>query len=59
MKYVIAIIRPERLDAVKHELQHVEVNRLTVSSVSGYGAQKGYLEVYDSWDAGVEKAHEL
>ncbi|KKG09557.1 MULTISPECIES: P-II family nitrogen regulator [unclassified Methanosarcina] len=46
MKYVIAIIRPERLDAVKRELQKVEVNRLTVSSVSGYGAQKGHLEIY-------------
>lgn len=46
MKYVIAIIRPERLDAVKRELQKVEVNRLTVTSVLGYGAQKGHLEVY-------------
>jgi nitrogen regulatory protein P-II 2 len=46
MKYVIAIIRPERLDAVKRELQKVEVNRLTVSTASGYGKQKGHLEVY-------------
>jgi nitrogen regulatory protein P-II 2 len=46
MKYVIAIIRPERLDAVKRELQKVEVNRLTVSPASGYGEQKGHLEVY-------------
>lgn len=46
MKYIIAMIRPERLDAVKRELQKVEVNRLTVSSVSGYGAQKGHLEIY-------------
>jgi nitrogen regulatory protein P-II 2 len=46
MKYVIAMIRPERLDAVKRELQKVEVNRLTVSSVVGYGAQKGHLEIH-------------
>ena len=46
MKYVIAIIRPERLEAVKRELQKVEVNRLTVSPASGYGEQKGHLEVY-------------
>ena len=46
MKYVIAMIRPERLDAVKRELQKIEVNRLTVSSVAGYGAQKGHLEIY-------------
>jgi nitrogen regulatory protein P-II 2 len=46
MKYVIAMIRPERLDAVKRELLKLEVNRLTVSSVAGYGAQKGHLEIY-------------
>ena len=46
MEYVIAIIRPERLDAVKRELQNVEVNRLTVTPASGYGEQKGHLEVY-------------
>ena len=44
MKYVIAMIRPEKLDAVKKELQKVEVNGLTVSSVAGYGAQRGHLE---------------
>ena len=45
MKYVIAMIRPEKLDAVKKELQKIEVHGLTVSSVSGYGAQGGHLEV--------------
>ena len=45
MKYIIAMIRPEKLDAVKKELQIAEVNGLTVSSVSGYGTQKGHLEV--------------
>ncbi len=45
MKYIIAMIRPEKLEAVKKELQKVEVNGLTVSSVSGYGAQRGHLEI--------------
>ena len=45
MKYIIAMIRPEKLEAVKKELQKVEINGLTVSSVSGYGAQRGHLEV--------------
>jgi nitrogen regulatory protein P-II 2 len=45
MKYIIAMIRPEKLDAVKKELQKIEVNGLTVSSVAGYGAQRGHLEV--------------
>ncbi len=50
MKYVIAMIRPERLDAVKRELQKLELNRLTVSSVAGYGAQKGHLEIYKAME---------
>lgn len=45
MKYIIAMIRPEKLEAVKRELQKAEVNGLTVSSVSGYGAQRGHLEI--------------
>ena len=45
MKYVIAMIRPEKLDAVKKELQKIEAHGLTVSSVSGYGAQGGHLEI--------------
>jgi nitrogen regulatory protein P-II 2 len=39
------MIRPEKLVAVKKELQKVEINGLTVSSVSGYGAQRGHLEI--------------
>ena len=50
MKYIIAMIRPERLDAVKRELQKLEVNRLTVSSVVGYGAQKGHLKIYKAME---------
>jgi len=45
MKYIIAMIRPEKLEAVKKELQDIGANGLTVSSVAGYGAQKGHLEV--------------
>ena len=45
MKYVMAMIRPEKLDAVKKELQNIEVNGLTVSSISGYGVQRGHLEI--------------
>ncbi len=45
MKYIIAMIRPEKLDAVKKELHKAEVNGLTVSSVSGYGVQKGHMEI--------------
>lgn len=50
MKLVIAIIRPERLEAVQEELQKVldeEDNyRLTVDSVEGHGAQHGEVELF-------------
>lgn len=46
MKYVIAIIQPSRLEAVKDALSKVEVFRLTVSDVQGLGRQKGHTEVY-------------
>lgn len=45
MKYIIAMIRPEKLDNVKKELQKIGAHGLTVSSVSGYGAQGGHLSV--------------
>lgn len=46
MKYVIAIIQPSRLEAVKDALSKIEVFRLTVSDVQGIGRQKGHTEVY-------------
>lgn len=46
MKMVIAIIQPHRLEAVKQCLTEVEVFRLTVSDVQGYGRQKGHTEYF-------------
>jgi nitrogen regulatory protein P-II 1 len=46
MKLIIAIIKPERLDAVKKELYKAEVNLITVSEVLGHGRQMGITEVY-------------
>ena len=46
MKLVIAIIQPHKLDDVKKELYHEEVNLITVSEVLGHGRQKGVTEVY-------------
>jgi len=46
MKYIIAIIQPTRLEAVKEALSHIEVFRLTVSDVQGIGRQKGHTETY-------------
>jgi nitrogen regulatory protein P-II 1 len=46
MKLVIAIIQPSRLEAVKAALSEVEVFRMTVLDVQGFGRQKGQTEVY-------------
>ncbi len=50
MKLIIAIIRPERLDAVQAALQKVldegDNYRLTVASVDGHGRQEGEVEFF-------------
>jgi nitrogen regulatory protein P-II 1 len=46
VKYIIAIIQPTRLEAVKEALSHIEVFRCTISDAQGVGRQKGHTEVY-------------
>jgi nitrogen regulatory protein P-II 2 len=46
MKLIIAIIQPDKLEAVQLALASVEVFRLTVMEVQGFGRQLGYTEVY-------------
>ncbi len=46
MKLIIAIIQPTRLEAVKEALSRVEVYRLTIMDVQGFGRQKGNTEAY-------------
>jgi len=46
MKLIIALIQPTKLEAVKEALSRVEVFRLTVMDVQGFGRQKGSTEVY-------------
>jgi len=48
MKYVVAVIQPDRLDEVLDELTRREIHLVTVSSVLGRGRQKGVAEVYRS-----------
>ena len=43
---VEAIIRPERLEAVRHGLAALGVGGMTVSEVRGYGEQRGFTETY-------------
>ncbi|WP_262691680.1 MULTISPECIES: P-II family nitrogen regulator [Kordiimonas] len=46
MKYVIAIIKPHRLDPVRDALAEIGVNGMTVTEVQGYGRQRGQKEIY-------------
>ena len=48
MKYIIAVIQPDRLDEVLKKLTEKEIHLVTVSSVVGRGRQKGIAEVYRS-----------
>jgi len=46
MKYIIAIIKPHRLDPVRDALAEIGINGMTVSEVQGYGRQRGQKEIY-------------
>jgi nitrogen regulatory protein P-II 2 len=46
VKFIIAIIRPFKLDEVRDALAQAGVTGLTVTEVKGYGRQKGHTELY-------------
>ncbi|MBP1628985.1 MAG: transcriptional regulator [Holophagaceae bacterium] len=46
MKMVIAIIRPDRFEAVQAALVEKEIHLMTVSDVRGCGSQKGFTEQF-------------
>ena len=46
MKYIIAIIKPHRLDEVRSALADAGIEGITVSEVKGHGRQKGHAEIY-------------
>jgi nitrogen regulatory protein P-II 1 len=46
MKKIEAIIKPFKLDQVKDALQALDIIRMTVSEVKGFGRQKGSNEIY-------------
>ena len=46
MKFIVAIVKPHKLEDVREALTGVEVEGLTVSEVKGYGRQKGQTEIY-------------
>jgi nitrogen regulatory protein P-II 2 len=46
MKFIIAIIKPHKLDEVRQALANLGVAGMTVSEVKGFGRQKGQTEIY-------------
>jgi nitrogen regulatory protein P-II 1 len=46
MKLVTAVIKPHRWTDVRARLEAVGVTGMTVSEVSGYGRQRGHVEVF-------------
>src|SRR5262249_12547251 len=59
MKLIVAIIRPERLEAVQSALAERDVYLMTVSDVRGCGRQGGYTELYRGTEIQVRLLPEL
>lgn len=59
MKLIIAIVQPNRLEAIKEALTEVEVFRLTVLDCLGFGRQKGQKNALRTQDTGVHLLRKL
>ncbi len=46
MKYIVAIVQPDRMQEVLDLLEEKDIHLLTVSNVMGRGRQRGVAEVY-------------
>ena len=46
MKYIVTVVRPEQLTAVKEALFRVGVTGMTLSRVSGHGGERELVEHY-------------
>jgi nitrogen regulatory protein P-II 1 len=54
MKFIIAYIQPEKLDAVKNKLSEDQVTKMSVTNALGCGQQMGYHESYRGVDIEVQ-----
>jgi nitrogen regulatory protein P-II 1 len=59
MKLILAIIQPTKLEAVKEALSDVEVFRLTVVDVQGFGRQKGLISLYRGHEFTANLLHKI
>ena len=46
MKYIIAAIKPFKLEEVREALTAIGVRGLMVTEIKGFGAQSGHTEIY-------------
>jgi len=46
VKFIVAMIKPFKLEQVRDALSVIGVQGLTVSEVKGFGRQKGHTEIY-------------
>ncbi len=46
MKWIIAIIKPFKLDEVRQAVADIGVQGVTVTEVQGFGRQRGHTELY-------------
>ena len=54
MKLITAIIKPFKLDDVRHAVSEVGVQGVTVTEVRGFGRQRGHTEIYRGAEYVVE-----
>ena len=54
MKFVTAIIKPQKLDDVRAALTTLGVQGMTVTEVQGFGRQKGHKEIYRGAEYNVD-----
>ena len=46
MKFVMAIVKPFKIDDIREALLEIGVEGLTITEVKGFGRQKGHTEIY-------------
>lgn len=46
MKMITAIIKPFKLDDVRHAVADIGIQGITVTEVKGFGRQRGHTELY-------------
>lgn len=46
MKYIIAVVKPHKLDEVREALASIGIQGITVTDVKGHGRQGGHTEFY-------------